>query len=124
MNLVGLMGGRIRVRSRAGEGSVFEFPITWEVVRTSEAVATGADTTLDPGFAVRHPLRILLVEDNPVNQIVAKQIADAARLRGRAGRRRRVRRPVVTREDRYDRRFLARPRGVLAQRIQDTAPRP
>lgn len=74
MNLVGLMGGRIRVRSRARKGSVFEFPITREVVRTSEAVATGADTTLDPGFAVRHPLRILLVEDNPVNQIVAMQM--------------------------------------------------
>jgi CheY-like chemotaxis protein len=29
---------------------------------------------LDPGFAVRHPLRILLVEDNPVNQIVAMQM--------------------------------------------------
>jgi signal transduction histidine kinase/ActR/RegA family two-component response regulator len=71
--LVGLMGGRITARSLQGQGTTFEFALTWEVVdeQASNALAPPA---LDEGFARGRPLSILLVEDNPVNQLVALQM--------------------------------------------------
>jgi PAS domain S-box-containing protein len=40
----------------------------------ADGVDRGVEHTLDPRLASRHPLRILLAEDNPVNQMVAVQI--------------------------------------------------
>jgi signal transduction histidine kinase/ActR/RegA family two-component response regulator len=63
--LVGLMGGCIDAASTPGAGSRFAFTVRMGVEPADEAHA------LDAGFAVRHPLRVLLVEDNPVNSRVA-----------------------------------------------------
>jgi CheY-like chemotaxis protein len=71
--LVELMGGTIKVASKEGKGSTFSFSVHMEKCLASGSVSTasmaGATTHNRPADA---PLmRILLVEDNPVNQMVA-----------------------------------------------------
>ncbi|HWA09793.1 MAG TPA: ATP-binding protein [Opitutaceae bacterium] len=69
--LAELQGGRMWVESEAGRGSRFNFTIVAEKAAppATKAASAGAGT-FDSGFAARHPARILIVEDNPVNQKV------------------------------------------------------
>ncbi|HRE16317.1 MAG TPA: ATP-binding protein, partial [Rhodocyclaceae bacterium] len=69
--LTGMMGGEIGVNSRAGEGSEFWFTIRLEALAqsTSAAVpAAQAEIMLDP------KVRILVAEDNKVNQVVVRSM--------------------------------------------------
>ena len=71
--LAELMGGTMSAESAGpGQGSTFRFSI-----RAPEAQVpkpSQASPAMDPGMAERHPLRILLAEDNLVNQKLALRL--------------------------------------------------
>ncbi|MEZ4364553.1 MAG: ATP-binding protein [Kofleriaceae bacterium] len=70
--LVELMGGDLTVSSVSGEGSEFRF--TLRVLRVEEHDVPGESATTDD-FAAR-PLHILVVEDNEINQEVARGLLE------------------------------------------------
>ncbi|MCD2340142.1 response regulator [Ideonella azotifigens] len=78
--LVALMGGKIGVQSKPGEGSEFSFDARLQVgtaehasVLVQQREATAASQSTDPAAvpAMLRGKRVLLVEDNESNQIVA-----------------------------------------------------
>ena len=70
--LVEMMGGRIWVESEEGKGSVFSFTAEFGLNRRKEGTLSCGD---DPvGKDILPKLRILLVEDNPVNQLLATKL--------------------------------------------------
>jgi len=73
--LVTLLGGELKVNSVEGKGSTFYFQIRLPLAATS--AGTAAVTTAASGDLAIKPkrllgLRVLLVEDNKINQMVAK----------------------------------------------------
>lgn len=72
--LIELCGGEISVRSQPGEGSSFRFtlPLAHSSGRIADIRTETPDTDALKG------MRILLVEDNPVNQLVTRKILEIA----------------------------------------------
>jgi CheY-like chemotaxis protein/HPt (histidine-containing phosphotransfer) domain-containing protein len=74
--LVAAMGGEVSVRSAPGEGSTFA--VTLELAEAeapsleAETDSAGVEPIADPD----QPLRVLLAEDNPTNQLVAVAILE------------------------------------------------
>ncbi len=77
--LAELMGGSMDVESAGpGQGSCFRFEIAAPAVALDLLPQRAAPThvELDPQMAARHPLRILLAEDNGVNQKLALRLLE------------------------------------------------
>ena len=75
--LAEIMGGTMTAESEgAGQGSTFRFHIRAEAVAATAASGArpAAKAGIDPQMASRHPLRILLAEDNLVNQKLALRL--------------------------------------------------
>ncbi|WP_395702301.1 ATP-binding protein [Aquabacterium sp.] len=78
--LVTLMGGEIAARSTAGRGSAFSFTVPLALADDREAVAEAPPPPAPQGSGSLRGRRVLLVEDNELNQVVAAEL-----LRGEAG---------------------------------------
>jgi signal transduction histidine kinase/DNA-binding response OmpR family regulator len=76
--LVEQMGGEIKVTSTLGQGSTFSFRLTLPVaenVAAPEQNDASADTALSARIdAFGRPLRVLIVDDNPTNRLVAARM--------------------------------------------------
>ena len=73
--LVELMDGRIWVESEVGQGSAFHFSLTLELPTPPQASETGSPSSA-AGGRVKRSLRILVAEDNSVNQRLAARLLE------------------------------------------------
>ena len=74
--LVGLMGGVIRVESAPGVGSSFSFTVNLSESESQLGTESSQEPAMPGDGASLRDLKVLLVEDNPVNVIVARSFLD------------------------------------------------
>ncbi|HBA87539.1 MAG TPA: hybrid sensor histidine kinase/response regulator [Geobacter sp.] len=70
-NLVEVMGGTLAVESRLGEGSVFSFNVQVSIPKPGEIPVEEVE---EHGAKVERALRILVVEDVPINQLISLKL--------------------------------------------------
>ncbi|HRS37908.1 MAG: response regulator [Bacteroidota bacterium] len=69
--LIELQGGAITVRSKVGQGTTFAFHISFPIA--TEASFRPVEMIQEDKLDISH-LRILIAEDNPVNQLIVKKL--------------------------------------------------
>lgn len=79
--LAELMGGNITVQSNISKGSTFSLnlPLKFEVKNLEQTIshpATKKNYYCDDSFAIRFPLKLLVAEDNPVNQKIIRMFLE------------------------------------------------
>jgi len=73
--LVAMLGGRIWVESRAGQGSCFHFTARFGAA-ASQRQAVQAPVAVRAAQRTERPLRVLVAEDNPTNQYLIRRILE------------------------------------------------
>ncbi|SFM95172.1 Signal transduction histidine kinase [Formivibrio citricus] len=82
-HLVEMMGGEISVRSQAGKGSTFSFTAHFGLSSGMESALPTASAPVESSAALLEKIRgarVLLTEDNPLNQQIATELLEAAGL--------------------------------------------
>ena len=72
--LVEMMGGILEVRSKKNEGSEFFFTLPFQKVEETDG--PGEDETAEISTETFRGIKVLLVEDNPFNQFIAKSMLE------------------------------------------------
>ena len=72
--LVEMQGGRVHVESKVGQGSTFTVTLPWEPVTAPSALLEAGQPSAQPPLELQPATRLLLVEDNVVNQKVVMAI--------------------------------------------------
>ena len=73
-HLVGLMGGQLDFASELGKGTCFHFEACLEAAPDQESALL--ETGFRPAASVRLGLHVLVVDDNPVNRLVAQRMLE------------------------------------------------
>jgi signal transduction histidine kinase/ActR/RegA family two-component response regulator len=73
--LVRAMGGTLRLRSQVGTGSKFRVQIPIQVTR--EEVSAAVDAAPAAHKPIAQSLKVLLIEDHPINQLVSKHTLES-----------------------------------------------
>jgi signal transduction histidine kinase/ActR/RegA family two-component response regulator len=80
--LVRLMGGDIKLQSTVGQGSTFEFTLELQPGKPLELAPLAGGSAIEPdtliASAAHKGLRVLLVEDHPINQKLAINLIERA----------------------------------------------
>ncbi|MBF6608824.1 MAG: response regulator [Flavobacterium sp.] len=69
--LIGLLGGQIKLESKIGKGSTFSFDLTFQI-----SMAEQTDIHSDYDETVFINKKVLLIEDNKINQMITKKMLE------------------------------------------------
>lgn len=77
-NLLHLMGSEIHLESDLGEGSLFYFDLKFEALDSAPEAGQGIDQEIPELLSneIMHNKRILVVEDNKINQMITRKILE------------------------------------------------
>ena len=75
-NLLNLMNSEIHLESELGKGSTFSFDLKFEAFDTAQPIAKVTDDNIPLTNDLMHNKKILIVEDNKINQMITRKILE------------------------------------------------